>query len=201
MSYERFGTTVTTELLPDGNSIPVTSENRERRLLPQYKCMHRSACCNHKFVPQCCRVCLSVCEPLAEWVHWEAVYCLLLRLSQRIWLQCSDSESKEWFPLIINLQVKLILIILYMCLLSFTLQLFRPEEIEMLVCGCPEFNMHALESVTVYDEYDQTDTTIRYSNKPQLLQSYSLSHDLASQTHLGPGATQLHQMFSCGVVI
>ena len=56
-----------------------------------------------------------------------------------------------------------------MCLLSFTLQLFRPEEIEMLVCGCPELNMHALESVTVYDEYDQTDTTIRYSNKPQLL--------------------------------
>lgn len=39
----------------------------------------------------------------------------------------------------------------------------------MLVCGCPEFNMQALESVTVYDEYDQTDTTIRYSNKPQLL--------------------------------
>jgi len=31
VSYERFGTTVTTELLPDGNSIPVTSENRERR--------------------------------------------------------------------------------------------------------------------------------------------------------------------------
>ena len=76
---------------------------------------------------------------------------------------------QEWFPLIINLKVKLILIILYMCLFSFTLQLFRPEEIEMLVCGCPEFNMHALESVTVYDEYDQTDTTIRYSNKPQLL--------------------------------
>jgi len=46
VSYERFGTTVTTELLPDGNSIPVTSENRERRLLPQYKCMHR----NHNFV-------------------------------------------------------------------------------------------------------------------------------------------------------
>lgn len=90
MSYERFGTTVTTELLPDGNSVPVTNENRERRLLPQYKCMHRS---NHKFVPQCCRVCLSVCEPLAEWVHWEAVYCLLSRLSQHVWLQCSDSES------------------------------------------------------------------------------------------------------------
>jgi len=61
-----------------------------------------------------------------------------------------------------------------MCLLSFTLQLFHPEEIEMLVCGCPEFNMHALESVTVYDEYDQADTTIRYNNKPQRLQGHYL---------------------------
>lgn len=66
----------------------------------------------------------------------------------------------------------------------------------MLVCGCPEFNMHALESVTVYDEYDQTDTTIRYSNKPQLLQSNSLSHDLASQKKHTSGQGQ-HSYTKC----
>ena len=34
VSHEAFGTTVTTNLLPNGNNIPVTSENRKRMLLP-----------------------------------------------------------------------------------------------------------------------------------------------------------------------
>jgi len=48
------------------------------------------------------------------------------------------------------------------CAFLLHLQLFGSEEIELLVCGCPEFDMRALESVTVYDEYNKTDTTIRY---------------------------------------
>lgn len=51
------------------------------------------------------------------------------------------------------------------CAFLLHLQLFCSEEIEMLVCGCPEFDMHALENVTVYDKYDKTDTTIRYYTK------------------------------------
>ena len=40
-------------------------------------------------------------------------------------------------------------------------QLFHPEEIERLVCGCPEFDVEALKEVTNYDGYRDSDTTIR----------------------------------------
>ena len=40
-------------------------------------------------------------------------------------------------------------------------QLFRPEEIERLVCGCPEFDIKALEQAANYDGYRNSDTTIR----------------------------------------
>ena len=61
------------------------------------------------------------------------------------------------------------------CALLLHLQLFCSEEIEMLVCGCPEFDMHALENVTVYDKYDKTDTTIRYYTK-QIIQHESCNN-------------------------
>ena len=40
-------------------------------------------------------------------------------------------------------------------------QLFHPEEIERLVCGCPEFDVEALKEVANYDGYRDSDTTIR----------------------------------------
>ncbi|KAK7811479.1 hypothetical protein U0070_008680 [Myodes glareolus] len=43
-----------------------------------------------------------------------------------------------------------------------TFQLLRPEEVEILVCGSPELDMHALQRSTQYDGYAKTDLTIRY---------------------------------------
>uniref|UniRef100_A0A8C2PGT6 Probable E3 ubiquitin-protein ligase HECTD2 n=1 Tax=Capra hircus TaxID=9925 RepID=A0A8C2PGT6_CAPHI len=45
---------------------------------------------------------------------------------------------------------------------SFLMQLLRPEEVEILVCGSPELDMHALQRSTQYDGYAKTDLTIRY---------------------------------------
>lgn len=52
-------------------------------------------------------------------------------------------------------------------LLSFLInnywQLLRPEEVEILVCGSPELDMHALQRSTQYDGYAKTDLTIRWA--------------------------------------
>ncbi|XP_074089490.1 putative E3 ubiquitin-protein ligase HECTD2 isoform X1 [Macrotis lagotis] len=45
---------------------------------------------------------------------------------------------------------------------SNALMLLRPEEVEILVCGSPELDMHALQRNTQYDGYVKTDLTIRY---------------------------------------
>lgn len=42
-------------------------------------------------------------------------------------------------------------------------QLLRPEEVEILVCGSPELDMHALQRSTQYDGYAKTDPTIRWA--------------------------------------
>lgn len=42
-------------------------------------------------------------------------------------------------------------------------QLLRPEEVEILVCGSPELDMHALQRSTQYDGYAKTDLTIRWA--------------------------------------
>lgn len=42
-------------------------------------------------------------------------------------------------------------------------QLLRPEEVEILVCGSPELDMHALQRSTQYDGYEKTDPTIRWA--------------------------------------
>jgi len=44
---------------------------------------------------------------------------------------------------------------------SNVLLLFRPEEIDMLVCGSPDFDMTELEKVTTYDGYTHNDKTIK----------------------------------------
>ncbi|MGH0117321.1 UNVERIFIED_CONTAM: hypothetical protein FKN15_013844 [Acipenser sinensis] len=44
---------------------------------------------------------------------------------------------------------------------SNALMLLRPEEVEILVCGCPELDMHALQKVTQYERYTKTDPIIR----------------------------------------
>ena len=41
------------------------------------------------------------------------------------------------------------------------MQMLRPEEVEMLVCGNPELDMEALRKVTVYDGYTKNDPTVR----------------------------------------
>eukprot|EP00069_Balaena_mysticetus_P011831 bmy_07307T0 len=43
---------------------------------------------------------------------------------------------------------------------SNALMLLRPEEVEILVCGSPELDMHALQRSTQYDGYAKTDLTI-----------------------------------------
>ncbi|XP_072851401.2 putative E3 ubiquitin-protein ligase HECTD2 isoform X2 [Pogona vitticeps] len=45
---------------------------------------------------------------------------------------------------------------------SYALMLLRPEEVEILVCGSPELDMHALQKHTQYDGYQKNDLTIRY---------------------------------------
>lgn len=40
--------------------------------------------------------------------------------------------------------------------------MLRPEEVEMLVCGCPKLDMEELRKVTVYDNFDENDPIIRY---------------------------------------
>ncbi len=43
----------------------------------------------------------------------------------------------------------------------FFLQLLRPEEVEMLVCGSPELDMSALQKAAQYEGYNKTDSTVR----------------------------------------
>uniref|UniRef100_G1RPE7 Probable E3 ubiquitin-protein ligase HECTD2 n=1 Tax=Nomascus leucogenys TaxID=61853 RepID=G1RPE7_NOMLE len=45
---------------------------------------------------------------------------------------------------------------------SHALMLLRPEEVEILVCGSPDLDMHALQRSTQYDGYAKTDLTIKY---------------------------------------
>ncbi|XP_034786972.1 probable E3 ubiquitin-protein ligase HECTD2 isoform X1 [Pan paniscus] len=45
---------------------------------------------------------------------------------------------------------------------SNALMLLRPEEVEILVCGSPDLDMHALQRSTQYDGYAKTDLTIKY---------------------------------------
>ncbi len=49
-------------------------------------------------------------------------------------------------------------VVSYTC---FSLQLLRPEEIELLVCGSPKFDMEELREVTTYDGFKPQDKTIR----------------------------------------
>lgn len=44
---------------------------------------------------------------------------------------------------------------------SCVLQLLRPEEVEMLVCGSPELDMSALQKAAQYEGYGKTDATVR----------------------------------------
>ena len=44
----------------------------------------------------------------------------------------------------------------------YTQQLFRPEEVETLVCGCTELDVDQLELITEYEGYSSHDDTIRF---------------------------------------
>ncbi|XP_065882885.1 probable E3 ubiquitin-protein ligase HECTD2 isoform X2 [Dysidea avara] len=56
---------------------------------------------------------------------------------------------------------------------SNALTMFRAEEIEMLVCGCPYLDILALEEVTVYEGYCKSDSTIKHFW--EVVQSLSLT--------------------------
>ena len=44
-----------------------------------------------------------------------------------------------------------------------TLQLFQPEELEQLICGCPDMDFLALEDNAVYEDgYERDDATVRH---------------------------------------
>ncbi|KAL3864357.1 hypothetical protein ACJMK2_006047 [Sinanodonta woodiana] len=45
---------------------------------------------------------------------------------------------------------------------SNALIMLRPEEVEMLVCGCPKLDMAELKKITVYDGYHPQDPIIRH---------------------------------------
>lgn len=53
----------------------------------------------------------------------------------------------------------------YLCIYYFifylSVQLLRPEEVEMLVCGSPELDMSALQKAAQYEGYNKTDSTVR----------------------------------------
>ena len=40
--------------------------------------------------------------------------------------------------------------------------MLRPEEVEMLVCGCPTIDMQDLQKVTTYDGFNEDDTIIKF---------------------------------------
>ncbi|CAN8000396.1 unnamed protein product, partial [Ixodes hexagonus] len=44
---------------------------------------------------------------------------------------------------------------------SNALIMLRPEEVEMLVCGCPKLDLEELRKVTVYDNFDENEPIIR----------------------------------------
>ena len=46
--------------------------------------------------------------------------------------------------------------------ITYILQLLRPEEVEMLVCGDPSLDIEALQRVTIYDGFTNNDPVIRY---------------------------------------
>lgn len=50
---------------------------------------------------------------------------------------------------------------LFILVVVVLIQMLRPEEVEMLVCGNPELDMDALRKVTVYDGYTKDDSVIR----------------------------------------
>ncbi|CAN7951426.1 unnamed protein product, partial [Ixodes pacificus] len=44
---------------------------------------------------------------------------------------------------------------------SNALIMLRPEEVEMLVCGCPKLDLEELRKVTIYDNFDENEPIIR----------------------------------------
>lgn len=57
------------------------------------------------------------------------------------------------------------IIICYSLLLHLlmVLQLFRWEELELLICGSPELNFEELEKSTQYEGYDESHPVIKYA--------------------------------------
>ncbi|XP_070608459.1 probable E3 ubiquitin-protein ligase HECTD2 isoform X2 [Erythrolamprus reginae] len=74
---------------------------------------------------------------------------------------------------------------------SYALMLLRPEEVEILVCGSPELDMHALQKHTQYDGYQKTDLTIRLP----------IAHTCFNQLCLPPYKTkkELKQKLTIGI--
>ncbi|KJE95518.1 ubiquitin ligase E3A isoform 1 [Capsaspora owczarzaki ATCC 30864] len=106
LSYDVFGATKTHDLKPNGDSIPVTNENR------------------HEFV-----------QLYTDW---------LLNTS----IAASFNEFKRGFDMVTA---------------DTAITLFSPEELEILICGEPNFDFHSLENATEYDGgFDKDSPVIRF---------------------------------------
>ena len=69
------------------------------------------------------------------------------------------------------------------------MQLLRPEELEALICGFPEFDMEELRSIAAYEGYQSTDTTIESVTNDSIASMVILVH---SQDFLGGGRDIRH---------
>ena len=77
-------------------------------------------------------------------------YCLSLRFKQKLLFGAGSEFFFQAEPMC-ALQ-KIILV---------PIQMLRPEEIELLVCGSPTLDMKELKRVTVYDGYTADSETIK----------------------------------------
>ena len=74
-------------------------------------------------------------------------------------------------------------------------QMLRPEEVEMLVCGNPDFDMDALKKVTVYDGYSSRDATIRWEDWAENLRTKTILQLCEKgEKALGMRLTSLHDL-------
>lgn len=141
ISLEEFGQVRTVDLKPEGADISVTSENKEGST-------DLSAASEQLCKGPICRVRGAVRGLVPERGDGAAVQGLLPRLPLRLLHQ--SPSRRDRFPFNAT---------------GFTSsphwQLLRPEEIELLVCGCPNLDLEELRKVAVYDGFKSQDKTIR----------------------------------------
>ncbi|GAB5578606.1 probable E3 ubiquitin-protein ligase HECTD2 isoform X1 [Prionailurus iriomotensis] len=132
---EEFGIIKSYNLKPGGDKIPVTNQNRK-----EYVQLYVDFLLNKSIYKQFAAFYYgfhSVCASNA-----------LMSGRQLIWVKKQVGDMRQTVTQVPKFCMHL--------------ELLRPEEVEILVCGSPELDMHALQRSTQYDGYAKTDLTIRY---------------------------------------